>query len=137
MNALTSQSEYGYGAPNLRPARELEYDAFSRVTRMMRQSQAPGCETGMIAAIHKNKELWMILAADLADPGNGLPDALKAITKRLLKKSNIHYVGKMHGILLTVRVIVNHEDAMWGVNIIAPGKESHAAAELLPIEDVG
>nr|MCS5601182.1 flagellar biosynthesis regulator FlaF [Paracoccus sp. (in: a-proteobacteria)] len=90
LNALTSQSEYGYGAPNLRPARELEYDAFSRVTRMMRQSQAPGCETGMIAAIHKNKELWMILAADLADPGNGLPDALKAQLLSLARFSLRH-----------------------------------------------
>ena len=78
MNALTSHSEYGYGAPTLRPAREVEYDALSRVTRMLRQAQMPGREAEMISAIHKNKELWMVLATDLADPQNGLPDSLKA-----------------------------------------------------------
>lgn len=29
-------------------------------------------------AVHRNNELWTLLATDLADPGNALPEATKA-----------------------------------------------------------
>ena len=78
MNAITSLSEHGYGASALRTAQDAEYDNFSRVTRMLRQSDRTGQGAQSIQAIHKNNELWTILAADLADPGNMLPNETKA-----------------------------------------------------------
>jgi flagellar protein FlaF len=31
-----------------------------------------------VAALHENRALWTILAADVADPDNGLPETLRA-----------------------------------------------------------
>lgn len=80
MNAFTPTTDYGYGAGAnvIRPARDVEYDVFSRVTRMLRQADRRGRSAATINAVHKNDELWTILAADLADPANGLPDEVKA-----------------------------------------------------------
>ncbi|SMO92022.1 flagellar protein FlaF [Paracoccus laeviglucosivorans] len=70
--------EHAYGNPALRGARDMEYDAFSRVTRMLRQSprECTGGET--IAAVAKNNDLWTLLATDLSDPRNALADETKA-----------------------------------------------------------
>lgn len=80
MNAFTPTTDYGYGANTnmIRPARDVEYDIFSRVTRMLRQADRRGRSPATIGAVHKNNELWTILAADLADPANALPDEVKA-----------------------------------------------------------
>lgn len=78
VNAVTPQSDYGYRSNALRTQRDAEYDAFSRVTRMLRQCDTSGSVSDRISAVHKNSELWTVLAADLADPGNGLPDDVKA-----------------------------------------------------------
>ena len=79
MNAVTPLTERGsYGAQTIRTERDTEYDVISRVTRMLRQA-APDCRSpDATMAIHKNNELWTILASDLAHPGNNLPDEVKA-----------------------------------------------------------
>ena len=78
MNAVTPLTQHGYTTSGLRTARDAEYDVFSRVTRMMRQAGQSGDKADTIMAVHKNNELWTLLAIDLAEPGNGLPDATKA-----------------------------------------------------------
>lgn len=80
MNAFAPTTDYGYGATAnmMRPTRDVEYDAFSRVTRMLRQAGSQSMASETIGAVHKNSELWTILAADLAEPGNALPDEVKA-----------------------------------------------------------
>lgn len=80
MNAFVSTTNYGYGATAnmMRPARDVEYDAFSRVTSMLRQAEPQGHTPETIGAVHKNNQLWTILAADLAESGNALPDEVKA-----------------------------------------------------------
>ena len=35
-------------------------------------------EAEAVQAVHLNNELWTILATDLADPGNALPEAMRA-----------------------------------------------------------
>lgn len=79
MNAVTPLTERGcYGAQTIRTERDTEYDVISRVTRMLRQA-GPDCRSpDATMAIHKNNELWTILASDLAHPGNSLPDEVKA-----------------------------------------------------------
>ncbi len=78
MNAVPSFSNAGYGSSVVRTARDAEYDVFSRVTRMLRQAEAVGHGPDWIAAVDKNNQLWTILASDLADPGNKLPDPVRA-----------------------------------------------------------
>lgn len=79
MNAvlhLSDNNAFGYGT--IRSDRDNEYDVFARVTRMLRKSQSSESARDMIAAVHKNNELWTILATDLAAAENRLPDEIKA-----------------------------------------------------------
>ncbi len=78
LNAVTPSTDYGYSTPGLRTPRDAEYDIFSRVTRLLRQAPRRADNPQTIEAVYKNSELWTLLAADLADPGNALPDATKA-----------------------------------------------------------
>ncbi|RJE80891.1 flagellar biosynthesis regulator FlaF [Paracoccus sp. JM45] len=78
MNAVTPLTRHGYTTSGLRTARDTEYDIFSRVTRMLRQAGRMADNRDTIMAVQKNSELWSLLAIDLADPGNGLPDVTKA-----------------------------------------------------------
>ncbi|TNH37530.1 flagellar biosynthesis regulator FlaF [Paracoccus haeundaensis] len=78
LNAVTPLNGYGHRSSDLRTSREAEYDIFSRVTRMLRQSARKADNNETIQAVHKNTELWSILAFDLVQPDNGLPDHVKA-----------------------------------------------------------
>ena len=78
MNAVPSFAGHGYGSSILRTPRDAEYEVFSRVTRMLRQADETGHGPDQIAAVDKNNQLWTILASDLADPGNKLPDQVRA-----------------------------------------------------------
>lgn len=78
MNAVLSFAGNGYGSSVVRTPRDAEYEVFSRVTGMLRQAAEGEHGPDRITAVHKNNQLWTILAADLASPGNGLPDDLRA-----------------------------------------------------------
>lgn len=78
MNAVPSFSANGYGSSVVRTARDAEYDVFSRVTHMLRQAAGAGRGPEWIAAVDKNNQLWTLLASDLANPGNKLPDQVRA-----------------------------------------------------------
>lgn len=52
-----------------------EYEAFARVTRGLKSATTL---QSRIAALHDNRRLWILLATDVADPGNRLPDNLRA-----------------------------------------------------------
>lgn len=73
-----TQHGYAAAATMMRPTRDVEYDAFSRVTGLLRQADSQGRSAEAIAAVSKNNELWLILSADLMNPDNALPDDLKA-----------------------------------------------------------
>ncbi|MFN3525522.1 MAG: flagellar biosynthesis regulator FlaF [Paracoccus sp. (in: a-proteobacteria)] len=78
MNAVTPLSQHGYNSGAMRSARDVEYDAFSRVTRMLRQSDRRCTTSQTVQAVHLNNQLWTLLATDLADPGNALPQETRA-----------------------------------------------------------
>lgn len=61
----------------LRTSRGTEYDAFAKVTHQLDRAQSTGF-ADLAAALHENRRLWTLLAADVADDGNGLPDDLRA-----------------------------------------------------------
>ena len=62
----------------LRAPRDMEYDAFSRVTAALKAAQSSRDVPARTAAVHQNNNLWNILLADLSSPGNGLPAELRA-----------------------------------------------------------
>jgi flagellar biosynthesis activator protein FlaF len=60
-------------------ARDLEIRAISHITRQMIEANKP--ETAPIdrtRALNGNIRLWSLLMQDLSNPGNALPDAIKA-----------------------------------------------------------
>ncbi|XQZ33775.1 flagellar biosynthesis regulator FlaF [Paracoccus yeei] len=78
LNAVRPFSDHAYGNQALRSPRDTEYDALSRVTRMIRQADS-NCQTPeAISAVARNNELWILLASDLAHPDNALPDDVRA-----------------------------------------------------------
>ncbi|MEX5727901.1 flagellar protein FlaF [Rhodovulum iodosum] len=78
MTALSlARSAYGMATDPTRPPRAAEYDAFARVTAGLKSAQS-GPLPARAAALHDNRRLWAALAADVAQPGNALPDALRA-----------------------------------------------------------
>lgn len=66
-------------APQRNP-RNLEYDLLARASqRLTAAAQRRGEDyPGLIAALDENLRLWSTLAADVAEPGNGLPAKLRA-----------------------------------------------------------
>lgn len=71
-----------YASPTapIRTERGAEYDAFARITRDLRRAAAEKTVGfgAFATAIHRNRELWTILAANVADDANGLPGDLRA-----------------------------------------------------------
>ncbi len=61
----------------LRTSRGTEYDAFAKVTHQLGRAQTASF-ADLAAALHENRRLWTLLAADVAEVGNGLPDDLRA-----------------------------------------------------------
>lgn len=89
-----ARAGYGTAATPTRTGRASEYEVFARVTGRMRDAAAappdrgqpagaarPGRDTrasALASALHDNRRLWTRLAADVAEPGNGLPEDLRA-----------------------------------------------------------
>ena len=72
------KSRVEFGSDYVRTDRDNEYMVVSRVTRLLQNAVDSGDRLAEIRAAHSNNELWIALAADLASPGNALPDKLKA-----------------------------------------------------------
>ena len=59
--------------------RDLEIRAIAHVTRQMSEANKPGADTmSRIRALNANSRLWGLLAQDLSNPDNPLPETLKA-----------------------------------------------------------
>jgi flagellar protein FlaF len=63
-----------------RTFRSVEYDLLAQVTRRLRSAWATRDTNfpGLAHALADNQQLWSTFAADVAQPGNGLPAALRA-----------------------------------------------------------
>lgn len=66
-------------APQRNP-RDLEYDLLARATKALSLAArgTPQNYPALVAALDENQRLWSALAADVAEPGNGLPAQLRA-----------------------------------------------------------
>ena len=79
MNAHSSLA-YAQPAAPTRTPRAAEYEVIARITRRLSAATARRKENypDFIAALAENERLWSTLAIDVADDGNGLPQALRA-----------------------------------------------------------
>ncbi|MEL6169667.1 MAG: flagellar biosynthesis regulator FlaF [Pseudomonadota bacterium] len=61
-------------------SRGIEYKAFAKITRELRDAETVGAPgfARLASAVHANRRLWTLLAADVSDRQNGLPEALRA-----------------------------------------------------------
>lgn len=102
MNVAThAHSLYGQ-ARSLKTPRDLEYEVFARITGRLKTALAESANrttAALAGALHENRQLWTVLAADLAHPDNGFPADLRArlfylaevtqaVTDRILTGSN-------------------------------------------------
>lgn len=96
--AQAASAAYARAARPVRSARGIEYDVVSRISHRLRVAAAErgNAFPAYAAALSDNRRLWSVLAADVAQPGNGLPDDLRgrlfwlaefvdAETRRLLR----------------------------------------------------
>jgi flagellar protein FlaF len=83
---------YAAASPSTRTARSIEYEALARVTRRLRAalSDQGSPFATLVAALHDNRQLWLALASDVAEPGNGLPELLRARLYYLAEFTNVH-----------------------------------------------
>jgi len=59
--------------------RDLEIRAISHITRQLVEADQPQSDPiDRIKALNGNMRLWSLLTQDLANPGNQLPDTIKA-----------------------------------------------------------
>jgi len=72
-------SVYGKIIRDTERPREIELRIFEQITTALEETGQPDIHfTSRIAALHRNRELWMTLMCDLADDGNQLPKSLRA-----------------------------------------------------------
>lgn len=78
--AQSAQHAYTRKQAPTRTPRTIEYDLLAQATQRLTTAW-PGRRHDFAAlakALDENLRLWSTLAADVADPGNGLPAALRA-----------------------------------------------------------
>ncbi len=82
MNAYhQAQQAYSSSAQSpLRTSRSAEYQAFSEIIRRLNRASAVSSAqfAELAAAINDNRNLWTILASDVASAENALPESLRA-----------------------------------------------------------
>ena len=93
MNALNlAQKAYATAETPIRTPRSIEYEAFARITHRLNAAAGKGRQAfaQLAEAIHANRQLWTMLATDVADTGNGLPQDLRARIFYLAEFTNHH-----------------------------------------------
>ena len=75
-----SAISYAQRAAQTRSLRSVEYDLLAQVTQRLRSAWANRTTDfpALVSAVTDNTQLWSTLASDVALPGNGLPQALRA-----------------------------------------------------------
>jgi flagellar protein FlaF len=92
MNAAElARSAYSSTKSTILTDRGTEYAVFARITQNIKAASNRG-STGfpaLVAALHENRSLWSILANDVADNDNQLPQQLRARIFYLAEFTNI------------------------------------------------
>lgn len=81
MNAQQlARTAYGSSSHEVRTERGVEYDVFARVTAALRAATQPDTKNfpKLMKALDDNGRLWTLIASDVSDKGNKLPQQLRA-----------------------------------------------------------
>lgn len=73
-----ARNAYDASVSTVRTARGTELEVFRRVTHKMKSTDPNKDFAGFCAALNDNRQLWTLLAVDVADQGNALPQQLRA-----------------------------------------------------------
>ena len=94
-----SLKAYQSAAQQAEDPRSVEYRLFAEVTRsLMTASELAATDIGgRMTALDWNRRLWSVLATDCAQPGNALPDAVRANVISLGLWVNRHTSAVMAG----------------------------------------
>ena len=97
MNATQlARAAYQSGTQPIKTPRSTEYEAFARITSRLRNAsgKTPAGFRDLATALHDNRRLWTILAADVADKDHKLPSDLRARVVYLAEFTRLH-TGKV------------------------------------------
>ena len=81
MNAISmAQRAYAPNSTSIRTPRGTEYEVVARITHKLKAAaeNLPANFPKLAMALHENRSLWTILAADVVDQKNELPKELRA-----------------------------------------------------------
>jgi flagellar protein FlaF len=78
--SLNARAIYGSPEAPQKTPRAIEYDLLARVTQQLEAAWATRRQNypALMTALDDNLRLWTTLAADVAEPSNGLPAPLRA-----------------------------------------------------------
>ncbi|SFS87293.1 flagellar protein FlaF [Sulfitobacter marinus] len=91
MNA-TNLAQRAY-APTTAPTksnRSMEYDVIAKITYRLKKAIEADELSPLLSALHENRKLWRMLAVNVADSENLLPDDLRARIFYLSEFTNQH-----------------------------------------------
>ena len=78
MNAFNmAKTAYANSSAPTRTPRSTEYDAFAQITHRLKSASKSDSFSALAAALHENNKLWTLLAADVSDKDNALPETLR------------------------------------------------------------
>ncbi|MDE0591363.1 flagellar biosynthesis regulator FlaF [Halocynthiibacter sp. C4] len=93
MNAIQrAKSAYGTTRETIRTPKSIEFEAFARISHSLKSAEEKGKKgfNSLVQALDTNRKLWTILAADVAEEKNPLPQELKARIFYLAEFTNLH-----------------------------------------------
>lgn len=91
MNAsLRAHQAYAPTVAPTRSTRRIEYDVIARITFRLKSAIEEGKFGPLVEALHENRNLWRILAIDVADADNQLPKDLRARIFYLAEFTDAH-----------------------------------------------
>lgn len=73
-----AQRAYAPTAAPTRSERSIEYDVIARITYRLKKAIEQKEFRILLEALHENRKLWRTLGINVADPGNLLPEDLRA-----------------------------------------------------------
>jgi len=96
---IMARAAYASPSAAIRTSRSIEYEAFARATYQLKLASGPqsGGFPALAQALHDNRSLWVTLAADVAEPANGLPAELRAQIFYLAEFTGVHSTKVLAG----------------------------------------
>lgn len=97
--------------------RSVEAKLLSQVTsQLQRHNDGKGSFADLALAVHRNREMWTVLASDVADSDNELPDVLRAQIFYLAEFTQLHSQKVLRGTASVVALVDVNTAILRGLN---------------------